>query len=188
MVIYSVSADFDNFDSCLIDYEACAKVHPGKHYEFLIQLDGTPQKDTWWPRKMVRDNDLPLGDYISKLSSDVMIMQRKAIKQLASIMGNIEILPLDCDFGDYWAINILDVLDCIDYEKSEFVRFPATTGPNPRIMKFLQFAFLPEKIQGHHVFKIVDQPKSHIFVDDVFVEEVRKNSITGFEFIPVWEG
>lgn len=188
MKVYSLKADFDNYDVCHVDYDYCAKFHSFGENELLISFDGTSKKDGWWPRRMFRENEKKLGDYISKIGSDVIIMRKKSIEMLEPVMGNIEVLPLDCDFGDYWAINVLDVLDCIDYEKSKFKRFPQTpTNPNPRIMLFEEFAFVKEAIQGHHVFKIKDQPKSHMFVDDLFVEMVERNAISGMKFIPVWE-
>lgn len=190
MKIYSVHADHDKYDACIINFEACAKEHPNlTNYEMMFMLDGRSVASEWWPRKMERYNELPLADYISKLSGDVLIMRREAIEKLRPLFGNIEVLPIDCDFGDYWAVNVMDVLDCIDYDMSEFKRF-AQKDPNvlPRIMIFRKFAFRPEQIRGHHVFKIIDQPKSHIFVDEVFMEEIEKQNITGFKCKLVWEG
>ncbi len=189
MKIYKLSADFDNYDACGIDYAACSKKYGIKEdYDMNIALDGSSVADSWWPRIMKRYNDAPLADYISKLSSDVIIMRRESIEKIEHLFCNYEILPLICDFGDYWAINIMDVLDCVDYEHSEFKRFPqSTTKGTPRIMRFIKFAFIPDKLCGFHVFKIPDLPKAHIFVDEVFVNEVSKCNITGFDFKLVWE-
>ena len=190
MRVYSISGDFDNYDACEIDFVACAKKHPDiADYDMRFNLEGVSVTSTWWPRKMKRYNDHPLGDYVSKLTNDVLILERQAISKLSFVLGNIEILPLDCNFGDYWAVNILDVLDCIDYEKAEFKCFSKRNEyDKPRIMRFIKFAFHSEKIMDHHVFKIVDQPQSHVFVDDVFVKEVAKHNIAGFKFKLVWEG
>lgn len=189
MKIFKVCADHDKYDACGIDFSACAKDHPGtENYDMLFHLDGTPVASTWWPRKMKRYDDAPLGDYISKLSGDVLIMRRTVIEILRPVLGNIEILPLDCDFGDYWAVNILDVLDCIDYNHAEVKRFPKKNEyETPRIMRFINYAFHPDKIQGHHVFKIVDCPKAAIFVDETFLNEIAKHDITGFKCKLVWE-
>lgn len=189
MKIYKVSADHDKYDACEIDFAACAENHPDiGGYDMMFNLDGTAVASKWWPRRMRRYNDAPLADYISKLSGDVIIMRREAIEKLRPILGNYELLPLDCDFGDYWAINVLDVLDCIDYERAEFKRFSKKNENElPRIMMFTKYAFCPEKVRNHHVFKIVDCPKAAIFVDEVFLNEVSRHNISGFKCKLVWE-
>ena len=188
MQIYSVSTDFDKFDSCLVDYDASAKIRPtdGPEWDMMIDFGGMRQGDKWWPRVMELDHrkKTRLGDYVSKLDGDVMILEKKAIEKLYPIMGEVEILPLICDFGDYWAVNILNVLDCIDYDKSEFVWL---NEEEHRIMYFKKYVFRSEQIEGHHLFKIIDLPKSAIFVDDIFVDLVKKCKITGFSFKPVWD-
>ena len=186
MVIYEVNADHDKFDACQIDYDAKRNGLPFDEIPF--RLDGTSRLASWSPFKISRYDELPLGDYISKLSGDVMIMEKKAIDKLRPIMGNIEILPLLCDFGDYWAINVITVLECINYEKSQFKTFPTgSRNGRPRIMQFEKYEFIPDEVNGYHIFKIADKPKSSIFVDDVFVKAVDENGITGFKFDLVWE-
>ena len=189
MKIYKVNADFKHYGSCRVDYDACALEHSFGEHELLINFDGTPKADGWWPRIMVSNNDGPIGTYVDKLSADVIIMEQQGIRKLEHLFGPMEVLPLQCNFGDYWAINLLTVLDCVDYEKSKFKCFRSTPVVNgrPHILKFEELVFLPEKIRGHHVFKIIDKPKSMILVDDVFVQAVKDNHITGFKFDFVWE-
>ena len=55
MKIYKINADFDHYDSCRIDYEACAREHEFGENELLIDFDGTSKAEGWWPRIMVRD-------------------------------------------------------------------------------------------------------------------------------------
>lgn len=188
MKIYEINADFDHYDSCHIDYDACAREHEFGECDLLIDFDGSSQAKGWWPRIIVRNFDNPLGTYINKISGDVIIMEQQGIQKLAGLLGPVEILPLECDFGDYWAINVMTVLECIDYTASRF-KLLSTELRNgrPRVMRFEKYEFIPEKIEGHHVFKIIDKPKSMIFVDDVFVEAVENFGITGFKFDLVWE-
>ena len=192
MRIYKVNADFKRYDSCSVDYDACAVEHEFGKNELLIDFDGTSKADGWWPRIMVRNFDSPkkkLGDYINKISSDVVILEKKALEKIRPIMGDVEVLPLACDFGDYWAINVLSVLACIDYEKSEYEVFSTNSFVNghPRVMYFRKYEFQRDAVGDHHMFKIIDEPKSAIFVDEVFVNAVKEHKITGFEFELVWE-
>ena len=54
-------------------------------------------------------------------------------------------------------------------------------------MRFIKYAFFPDVITGHHMFKIPDKAKSIIYVDEVFVNAVKEHKITGFKFDLVWE-
>lgn len=191
MRIYEIKADFDNFDICLLNHEACRKKYDLTHLtgtQLYFNFDGSSRSENWWPRIMERDGaNLKLGDYISSLSSDALILERKAIDKLNGLMGNIEILPLECDFGDYLVINIMDVLECIDYEKSEFeLLSDKIVDGRPRISHFKHYEFIKDKIDGYNVFKIIDIRKSGIFVNDIFVDSVEKQGITGFKFELVW--
>ena len=191
MRIYKVDADFKRYDSCSVDYDACAQEHEFGKNELLFRFDGTSKADGWWPRIMVRNFDSPkkkLGDYINKISSDVIILEKNALEKIRHIMGNVEVLPLACDFGDYWAINVLAVLDCIDYDNSEYVTFDNSfINGRLRVMNFKKYVFREDVVRGHHMFKIIDTPRSAIFVDEVFVNAVKEHKITGFEFELVWE-
>ena len=188
MKIYEVNFS-DEYDVCGIDFEACRLISKVERYDMYFNFDGSSKEKSWWPRIMERLNEAPkLGDYISHLDGDVIILEKKAIDKLKPIMGNIEILPLKCPFGDYWAINVLDVLKCIDYEKSEFdLLSDELEDGRPDIMCFSKYEFIKEKIQGYNIFKIIDKPGSAIFVNDTFVDEVKKHGITGFQFDLVWQ-
>ena len=190
MKVFRVEAAHDLYDACQIDYDACKKLYPHlDSYSMNLNLDGERKSSDWWRRKIVRFGELPLGDYISHLVGDAIILTYDAIQKLQTVLGENEILPLECDFGDYWAVNVLNVLDCIDYDKADYKLFPnQREGERPRIMRFRKYAFLPERLSDCHIFKIIDEPKSSIFVDEVFVNEVSKQYITGFSFNLVWEG
>jgi len=188
MIIYKLGANHDEFDACQVEYHVTNSNITTRKRPF--RFDGSPQKELWKPAKVTRYNEMPLGDYISKLSNDAIIMRKTAIEKIRGIAGSIEVLPLDCDFGDYRLINVLDVIDCVDYENSDYDTFSTSANfdGRPKIMTFNQISFFAEKIKGHHLFKIIDLPKSVIYVDDVFVTTIAEHRITGFAFEKVWEG
>ena len=135
--IYSVSGDFDHYDSCYIDYDACAKGHEFGENELLINFDGTSQSKNWWPRIIRRNYDNPLGTYINKISRDVIIMERQGIRKIENLLGSVEVLPLDCEEGTFFAINVTKVIDCIDYEKSSYKTF----RDGKRVMRFINYSY-----------------------------------------------
>ena len=191
MKIYEIGADYDHYDTCVIDLKALkiedAQVTTGLFFNF----DGSESADIWWPRPMERlhKRRRKLGDFISSYDSGAMILERQAIEKLSPVLGRIEILPLLCPFGDYRCVNVLGTVDCLDYENSEFSAFdyPNPDG-TPRVIMFQKYAFIPERLQGSHVFRLANTPKGGLYADDVFVEEVAKHGITGFEFNLLWEG
>jgi len=124
---------------------------------------------------------LNLGD-APGFYSHIPILSEKALKQLvALIQDEVEILPTIFDEGNFFIINILGVLDCIDYDKSEYKTF--SSG---RIMRFEKFEFIEKAIQNKHIFRLKDLPLSYPYVSDQFKNIVEKNNLQGFKFELVW--
>ena len=190
MKIYEIEADYDHYDTCTIDLKALKIDEVQATPELFFHLKGSRVADTWWPRPMERRHKWrhKLGDFICSLNPSAMILEYQAIEKLRSVLGDIEILPLLCPFGDYRCVNVLGAIDCLDYEKSEYSAFdtPNSDG-TPRIMMFKKYAFIPERLSGHHIFRLVNT-RVELYADDVFVEEVTKHGITGFKFKLLWEG
>lgn len=190
MRIYKLKGDFDKYQTCSIDYIASLRYLPKEcsGFDTMITFDGTPQKEHWFPRVIARNphKGRKLGDYISCLSSPVFLNTR-AIETLKPIIGNFEVLPLICDFGDYYAVNDLNLLDCINYDEAEPVLFDKGAPVTPEnIMYFKRYSFHAHKLNGCHVFRIVELARSVVFVDDVFRKECEKHNIAGFAFDLVW--
>lgn len=95
----------------------------------------------------------------------------------------VEFLPLISSYGDFWAVNVVRVLDCIDYEKAEYKKFKHSG----KIMLFTKYAFKTEIIMKENIFKIIEQPLSSFFVSDEFKRLVEKNNLTGFLFELAWD-
>ncbi len=118
------------------------------------------------------------------LSSHIPVFDEEAIDILSDLLdGHAEILPLDCQDGEFYAINITKVLDCIDYDKSEYKMF----RDGKRIMRFKKYEFKEEMVKGKHIFKIVDEPLRRPFVSDEFRQRIIDNQLTGFVFELVWD-
>ena len=196
MKIYEMNLDHKNYSFCTVDDDKCKQI-PGKEdlesWEMTIDFDGTKQGDLWWTRKMTRlcrddGNFNPVGDYTTLIGSGVMILEEQAVKKLKKVLKNVEILPLDCDFGNYFAINILTVLDCLDYEKSSYETIDMEKPDGrPFIITVDEFSLKEKVIKGHKLFKIYDIAKGLMFVNEEFVEAVKSQGITGFQFNLVWE-
>ena len=147
-------------------------------------FDGRNLLKNWMPIKMKRmepEKGLELGD---ALGFSFPIFSNRALECLLPLIGNnIEVLPLDFDEDEYWGINIITILDAIDYEKSEYKTF----RDGKRIMCFIKYVFLPKVVENVPIFKIKDEKTYYAFVSDEFKKIVEDNNLLGFRFELVWD-
>lgn len=177
MRIWQLHFDGDNYESFM----------PVKFpsVEEIQTFDGRPKKDSWIPLKVERmhpETGLELSDtpglflpVFSKRAADIL---------LPLIKDSAELLELDFSEGQYFGIHVTNVLNVIDYTKSEYVMF----SDNKRIMMFNKYAFrICNEIKNSHIFKIVDEPLRWAFVSDEFKRTVEEHDLTGFVFKLVWD-
>ena len=150
---------------------------------FIQSFDGMEKKKDWNPMQVKRVYDRELSNTLG-LSPHIPVFDEKAISVLNDLLiGNAEILPLDCKDGVFYAINVINVIDCIDYERSKYKTF----RDGKRIMRFITYVFNEEKIKGTNLFKIIDEPLKRPFVSDEFRKRVVDNKLTGFKFELAWD-
>ncbi|MDM5186266.1 suppressor of fused domain protein [Bacillus sp. DX4.1] len=144
---------------------------------------GISMIDTWKPLQMKLSNE---GEPTDLLSSMPPIFTKKAVDVVFDLMkGKVEILPLVHERYECYAINVMNVLECIDYENAE---------PN-NFAGFDKFAFLSEKIKGEHIFRALNTKHKYgdfpivsvqTFVSDEFKERIVDSELKGFDFDLVW--
>lgn len=85
----------------------------------------------------------------------------------------------------YFILYPKTILDCLDNERSEFVRLPSGY-----IRGIRRYAFRPDSIGDTPIFRLpVAGISSHRpYVNDRFKQLVEDNKLTGLEFQKVWEG
>ena len=153
-------------------------------FEERQSFDGRSKINDWIPRKVQKmdsNSNLVLGDYSGYLFS---AMTKRAVNILLPLMKeNVEVLPLKCEYGEYYLINIITVLNCIDYEHAKYKMF----SDQKRIMRFETYSFFEDKINQTHIFKIIDEPVRKPFVSDTFKNAVEEAGLTGFRFELVWD-
>jgi hypothetical protein len=159
--------------------------------EALASLRGSPAADRWAAPevrfvrtddhgKRLRPSDLPWFGHA------VLIMMPDALDQLRSIVEpHGELLPLrESDGKELFALNVLTVLDALDEERSDLVRF---TGSG-RIMTIKTHVLRKSVVNQVNLFKLPQLRSSSIYVSDAFVARVRQADLWGVEFEKVWEG
>lgn len=177
MKVWQLSFEVDKFDNLIPDKEFTA--------DDIQSFDGRTKVSGWQPlavRRMESDKGLELGDAPGFI---IPVFSKKALEVLHPIIGNsVELLGLLCDEGEYYGINIISVLDVIDYSKSEYRMY----SDGNRIMAFRRYAFRQDvDIEAHNIFKIIDEPTRRAFVTDKFKMLVEDNNLRGFNFKLVWD-
>lgn len=151
--------------------------------DYIQSFDGTKKTENWSPMKVQRMYDREFSN-TPGLSPHIPVFDEKAICVLGDLLaGNAEILPLDCEDGNFYAINVINVMNCIDYEKSQYKTF----RDGKRIMRFTKYVFTEKKIEGANLFKTQDEPLKRPFVSEEFRKRVVDNNLTGFKFELAWD-
>ncbi len=153
--------------------------------EFSL-FDGKPFLD-WNPvevrfiRDGGRNKSLRSGDFPS-LIPYIPVFSKRALDVLVDVIGKYgQFLPLICEGETYFAFNVTNVLDALDYSLSSVKRFRGSD----RIMKVDKYVFREDEIVGEDVFKVSGLAKSEVFVTEKIVELVELNKLLGFDFVPI---
>jgi hypothetical protein len=173
MEVFRLEADADRYQNlALVDETEWARLNEG--------FGGDRMAGAWLPPKVeVDEPKLPASDFPG--FSGTPVFGARAVEALRDLLDpNGELLPLDCDTGDYWAFNVTAVIDALDEQASEVKRFR-----DGRVMRVVRYEFVAEGVD-RPVFKIPQEVKSREFCTDEFVRRVEEAGLSGFYFVPVW--
>ena len=150
-------------------------------------LEGNSILDRWVPPVVNRivDDELPqgeLGDY-PFLDGAPALSKRSVDALLDMLSDSAELLPLVCDVGEYYVLNVTRIVDALDEAASELTRFESSG----RVMEVVRHVFVSERLTGYTVFKIPQTPRAPVFVTEVFRRRVLAVGLRGFQFDLVWE-
>ena len=88
----------------------------------------------------------------------------------------IELLPIETDAGWYYAVNVLNYVDCLDKEKSVY-----EATENNIIVDYSILEFNEDKLRDHAIFKIPQLPYC-IFISDDIQDQCEENYLRGLAF------
>ncbi|MCY4021360.1 MAG: hypothetical protein OXG39_18275 [Chloroflexi bacterium] len=153
--------------------------------------DGTSLIATWEPKEVwYHPLDFKKNKGIANFPmwSSVIVCDAAAKDIIYELTKDcVEFLPLSSPTipeTEYFALNCVKVLDCLDMERSEFTRFEKTGG----IRSIRRYEFKANCIDGIPVFKLPILNSARTFVTNEFKQLVEDNNLTGLEFQKVWEG
>lgn len=145
-------------------------------------FNGVPVKernfDKIYPSKYKDEIDKPIGDIFSVEVSS-FILNEKSYKILYPYIKNeAQIFKVKCENDNLYVVNIINIIDCLDYDKSEINRFPSSG----RVMRVIKYVFKIEKLKNATIFKLPEFPKGISYVTEEFKNVVEENNIKGFKF------
>jgi len=155
----------------------------------LLHFDGTARAASWKPVQMERVKvsdrgrrlkpaDLPGGD-----TDSIMILGRRAKERIGSYLERYgELLPLACDDGEFWVLNVTSIADALDEKASQGVLRASDDGS---LLMVTRPAFRASRLV-HEVFILPEPLPSSIYFTTPGVERIRAAGLTGFEFVPIW--
>ncbi len=176
MKIWHLDCDVNNYDYL------CWK--DGADIDFIQSFDGRKHNKNKFERNVeFIYNDRPIGNTIG-LASNIPIFDEEAWNNLKDLIENdVELLRIEVHSNTYYAINVLTVLDCIDYTNSVYKTFK----DSERIMRFSKYSFKEDVVNGFNIFKIMDETLKAPFVSEAFRKRVMDMDLKGFVFCNVYE-
>ena len=156
-------------------------------HEVLWSLNGISRRAAWQPMPVARlwvdDEGEPRTEAdLPWLGGHVLVLRERAAGLLAPLLERHgELLPLSCPDADLWLFNVLTVVDALDEENSEIIRFD-----DGDILNVERYAFRPDTAAGPAVFKVPQLLRGPLFVSDEFVGAVEAAGLTGPEFSELW--
>lgn len=141
--------------------------------------------DGWQPVRMkLKNTELPLTDTPGFIPGRPFFSARAVDALRPLLVGQVEVLPVDCKGGEFNFINVTRVIDAVDRGKTEYRRYDdGTIGPG-----IVRYVFRSEMLEDAVIFKIPDFKFSPVFVTTPFVQMVKANGLTGFALPERWPG
>lgn len=93
------------------------------------------------------------------------------------LKDEVEALPIHVGASLYYIVNVVNVVDCLDFGASRFLRTPFDSG----VGEILQYAFQQSRLEGHLLFALPQNPKT-IFATSAFKSLVEKFQLNDIVF------
>lgn len=191
MNVWKYTADVDHFCTLrLVDHRRDAHLLQSENLRIGKPL--TPpfptievQYETDWKelspsqRMLARKGELARPDFPSLYGIEV-ILQEGALRALEPLIkDSVQIIPLECEDDRLYLIHVVDVVDCLDVERSDIKRFES--GKLLRVRHY-ELKNL-ELLSGKGIFKMAGLPLA--FLTDTFKALVEEHDLKGLVWNPL---
>lgn len=176
MRVYRLRSNEDSMD-LMLDRSVSA--------EHLIEskFKGDSKLPMWTPPIMYTNNKRRYSDFPRYLSGQPIVSGKVKDIIFPIVVEDVEALPLEHSELKFFMLNVIKVIDCVDYSRS--VIKLTGKGNFARFIKLIfDFSKIPEKT---YMFKIKETAVVQVFVTDAFKEFVELNGLKGLDFSEVYD-
>ena len=186
MRIYRMKADLAEKNVsffCLLNHEVSEK--------FADELwDGNSVSDEFRLVELERDKSKTRETEFMDCSKlwiavGIVLFNQKAKDCLEGVFGDyVEFVPAKYQDDIYYIVNVLNIIDGLNYEKSEFEKLD-----DGRPYSINKFSLRPNMVNNISIFKLFLEESiysTEIFVSQEVKDIVEENGLTGFSFEEVW--
>lgn len=148
---------------------------------------GVSLKENWIPLKMSYHDVGRHSDFVYRLNGALFVSD-KAKEMIDSFVSknDIEFLPVHTNEGEYYTLNVLNVLDCIDENKSVEDRLPSG-----KLVGYKEMEFICDAVKDQPIFR-VKMPQNDTILTEIFVSDQVRNLILdsdlkGYQLTDIWD-
>lgn len=159
-------------------------------FDVFSAFDGTPRREGWAPIRVRLLKEVERGQHLADsdlpwLSSAAPVFRARAAEALGDLLAEHgELLPLACDEAELRVLNVLRVVDALDFDRSKVVRFPSSGA----VLAIESHVFRPERLEGADIFRSPHMRESPVFVSERVVDRAEQAGLRGVGFRLLWEG
>jgi hypothetical protein len=163
-----------------------------KDRDLLFFSECQPLLPNWRPLPVLGDDRLEddsikqpkKGDFPSLYHPTPVFSQRAWDILSPLVQEGVEHLPLIHPSGEvYYAINVLELIDCLDLTKTKLTRNEACG--EVWVSSIQTYKFKKRMLKGKHMFKIPETKGLEAYVLDEFKQAVETNGLLGMKFVQV---
>jgi hypothetical protein len=146
----------------------------------LPALDGHRVAERWPP--LVGRLAGPVAD-AAYLCPGAIVVNARVWTGLCQHLGDtVEVLPITLADRPWHVLNVLNVVEVLDRERSE-IKYFKSSG---RVMRVVRYAFRGEGLDDAILFKVPELARAPVFGTDRFRELLASLDITGLRLVEVW--
>ena|SRR5579871_1393525 len=184
MKVYKIRADVGNYQSLLLSDDALAATD-------AVIFDGMPKASTWKPIELYcLYPKLKQGDFYGFVSGTLVIPPATLDKTRMFFEMAGELLPVIYNQETWYLINILECINALDQDRSEWL-----LTEDGRKVSLRKYAFHQNRFVVSSLFKVPETCRAHILTyerskdpDEEFKAFVESEGLTGLVFEEVWNG
>lgn len=178
MKIWELKSDENSRVLTIDNKKAISKKHP-----YYTRFDGSSKIDAWDDCYVMNYRKGKYTDF-PYFGVGLPVCSESTFNKIGDyIKEQVEILPLKHEEMNFIALNVINIIDCVDKKRSE-ADILTSTGD---FLGYKKVVFTSEKIPVNTlIFKIPDTGFSCTYVTDRFVELIKLHKLKGLKFIEVW--